>query len=171
MINNILRTFIYFLIFVLLQVMVLNNIHFLRVATPFLYLYCLLKMPVGISRSTLLIFSFFVGCTIDMFSNTPGMHAAACSLVGFTREPLIRFLQGEELPPELYPSYHSFGNGGFIRYVTLFVLIHHVALFFIEALTFFDPLFLLIRIGASVITTVLLICIVELFNFESPKAQ
>ena len=171
MINNIIRTVIYFLIFVLLQVLVLNNIHYLRVATPFVYLYCLLKMPVGTSRSLILIYSFIIGCTIDMFSNTPGMHAAACSLAGFVRAPLIRFLQGEELPDGIYPSYQTFGSTGFIRYVAFFVAIHHIALFLIEALTLFDPFFLLLRIGASVLTTVLLICVIELFNFESQKSQ
>lgn len=171
MINNIIRTVIYFLIFVLLQVLVLNNIHYLRVATPFVYLYCLLKMPVGTSRSLILIYSFIIGCTIDMFSNTPGMHAAACSLSGFVRAPLIRFLQGEELPDGIYPSYQTFGSAGFIRYVAFFVAIHHIALFLIEALTLFDPFFLLLRIGASVLTTVLLICVIELFNFESQKSQ
>lgn len=171
MINNIIRTVIYFLIFVLLQVLVLNNIHYLRVATPFVYLYCLLKMPVGTSRSLILIYSFIIGCTIDMFSNTPGMHAAACSLAGFVRALLIRFLQGEELPDGIYPSYQTFGSAGFIRYVAFFVAIHHIALFLIEALTLFDPFFLLLRIGASVLTTVLLICVIELFNFESQKSQ
>ena len=38
LINNILRGFIYFVVLVLVQVLILNNIHFLRVATPFLYL-------------------------------------------------------------------------------------------------------------------------------------
>ena len=47
MINNLLRGFIYFVVFVLIQVLVLNNIHFLRIATPFLYLYFIIKMPVG----------------------------------------------------------------------------------------------------------------------------
>ena len=51
MINNILRGFIYFVVLVLVQVLILNNIHFLRVATPFLYLYFILKMPVGSSRT------------------------------------------------------------------------------------------------------------------------
>ena len=51
MINNLLRGFIYFVVFVLIQVLILNNIHFLRIATPFLYLYFIIKMPVGSSRT------------------------------------------------------------------------------------------------------------------------
>ena len=82
MINNILRGFIYFVVLVLVQVLILNNIHFLRVATPFLYLYFILKMPVGSSRTNVVFFSFLIGLTIDVFSNTPGMHAFACTLAG-----------------------------------------------------------------------------------------
>ena len=169
MINNILRSILYFVVFVMFQVLFLNNIHYLRIATPFLYLYCIIKMPIGISRSSVLIFSFITGLIVDMFSNTPGMHAGACALVGLLREPLIHFLQGEDIADGLYPSYHSFGYAGFIRYVALFVFIHHVTLFLLEALTLFDPLFLLIRVGASDLMTILSICAVELFNFESQK--
>lgn len=169
MINNILRSILYFVVFVMFQVLFLNNIHYLRIATPFLYLYCIIKMPIGISRSGVLIFSFITGLIVDMFSNTPGMHAGACALVGLLREPLIHFLQGEDIADGLYPSYHSLGYAGFIRYVALFVLIHHVTLFLLEALTLFDPIFLLIRVGASVVMTILSISAVELFNFESQK--
>ena len=161
MINNLLRGFIYFVVFVLIQVLVLNNIHFLRIATPFLYLYFIIKMPVGSSRTQVV---------IDTFSNTPGMHAAACTLAGFCREPLIRVFMGKDLPEGIYPSYKTFGFGGFFRYVLSFVLIQHTTLFVIESLTLFDPLFLVVRILSSVVMTTLLICTVEAFNIESQKS-
>ena len=162
MINNILRGFIYFVVLVLVQVLILNNIHFLRVATPFLYLYFILKMPVGSSRTNVVFFSFLIGLTIDVFSNTPGMHAFACTLAGFIRHSLIQLLMGKDLPEGINPSYKTFGYGGFFRYTLLFVLI--------ESLTLFDPLFLAIRIAASVVTTTLLICTIEAFNIGSQKS-
>ncbi|MCD7848928.1 MAG: rod shape-determining protein MreD [Parabacteroides sp.] len=170
MINNILRGFFYFVVLVLIQVLVLNNIHSLRVATPFLYLYFILKMPVGTSRTNVVFFSFLIGLVIDIFSNTPGMHAAACTFAGFIREPLIQLFMGKDLPEGIFPSYKTFGYGGFFRYTLSFVVIHHVTLFLIESLTFFDPLFLALRIGASVVTTTLLICTIEAFNIESQKS-
>lgn len=167
MINTIQRRVVYFVVLVLLQVWILNNIHFLRIATPFLYLYFILKMPVHMSRVHVLLLSFLIGLTIDLFSNTSGMHAAACLLAGFIRQPLIQLLMDKDLPEEMSPSYKAFGYGVFFRYVLLFVLIHHIALFLIESMTFFDPLFLFIRIGASVAASVLLICTVEAFNIGS----
>lgn len=170
MINNLIRGLLYFVVLVLIQVLILNNIHFLRIATPFLYLYFIIKMPVGSSSDLVVLFSFLIGLVIDMFSNTPGMHAAACTLTGFIREPLIRLYMGKDLPDGIYPSYKTFGYSGLFRYVLSLVLIHHVTLFLIESLTLFDPLFLAIRIGASVITTTLLICTIEAFNIETQKS-
>ncbi|KKB52758.1 rod shape-determining protein MreD [Parabacteroides sp. HGS0025] len=170
MINNLIRGLLYFVVLVLIQVLILNNIHFLRIATPFLYLYFIVKMPVGSPRDLVVLFSFLIGLVIDVFSNTSGMHAAACTLTGFIREPLIRFYMGKDLPDGIYPSYKTFGYGGFFRYVLSLVVIHHVTLFLIESLTLFDPLFLALRIGASVITTTLLICTIEAFNIETQKS-
>lgn len=169
MINNFLRGLAYFVVFVLVQVLVLNNIHFLRIATPFLYLYFILKLPVGTSPSKVVFFSFLIGLVIDMFSNTPGIHASACTFAGFCREPLIRVFMGKELPDGVFPSYKTFGFGGFLRYVLSFVLIQHTTLFLIESLTLFDPLFLVIRIVASVLMTVLLVGTVEAFNLEESR--
>ena len=169
MINHIIRNTIYFIVLVLIQVLVLNNIHFLRIATPFLYLYFILKLPIGTSKSMVIFLSFIMGLVIDTFTNTPGMHAAACTFAGFFRQPLINLLIGKELPMDLSPSYRTFGVSGFFRYTLIFVLIHHLFLFLIESFTLFDPLFLALRIGASVITTTILICTVEAFNIETQK--
>ena len=170
MINNIIRNVFYFVILVLIQVLILNNIHFLRIATPFLYLYFIIKLPIGTSETKVVVYSFLIGFVIDLFSNTPGMHAAACTLAGLLRQPLINFYVGKDLVEGLFPSYTTFGYGGFIRYMLTFVMIHHIALFLIESLSFFDPLFLLIRIVVSILMTSLLICIVEAFNIERQKS-
>ena len=66
MINNLIRGLLYVIVFVLLQVLFLNNIHFLRIATPFLYLYVILRLPLGESRSGILLFSFFLGLLVDL---------------------------------------------------------------------------------------------------------
>lgn len=164
------RGAIYFLICVLVQVLFLNHIHFLRMATPFLYVYFLLKLSVGMSRVNMTLLSFLTGLVIDSFTNTPGMHAAACTLAGFFREPLIHLLMGKDLANGVYPSYKVFGYGGFFRYTLFFVVIHHVALFLIESMSLFDPLFLVLRILGSIVMSTILICIVEAFNMESQKS-
>ncbi|MDR1556186.1 MAG: rod shape-determining protein MreD [Tannerellaceae bacterium] len=170
MINTI-RSLIYFVILVLTQVLVLNNIHFLRLMTPFLYIYFIIKLSVGHSSVQTTFLSFLLGITIDILSNTSGMHAAACTLVGFARPFVIRIFMREDLPENLIPSYKTFGYGGFIRFTLLLVILHHVCLFLLESLSLFDPLFLTIRILAGIILTSLLICMVEAFNRESRRYE
>jgi len=169
--DNLLKSLFYFVVFVLIQVLVLNNIHLLRVATPFLYLYFLIKLPLGLSKSPMLLLSFFTGLVIDIFSNTPGMHAAACTLAGFCRGSLVRFFISKELYAGAYPSVVLFGFGGFLRFVVSFVTLHHAMLFLVDSFTLFDPLFLFARIFSSILVTVLLIFIVEAFNTEAIKHE
>ena len=50
---------------VLLQVLILNNVHIAGYATPFLYVYFILKFASGTSRNELMLWAFFLGLTID----------------------------------------------------------------------------------------------------------
>lgn len=171
MINNIIRSIIYFVVCALLQILILNNVHFLRVATPFVYLYFIVKLPVGMPKSQVIFLSFLMGLVIDIFGNTPGMHAAACTMAGFSRDSLISFFAGKDLPEGIFPSFKTFTYGVYFRYVLSLVIIHHSVLFLIESLTLFDPLFLLIRMGASVGLTTLIILIAEAFNLELQRSE
>jgi rod shape-determining protein MreD len=168
---NLIRGVAYFVLLVLLQTLVLNNIHFLRLITPFLYIYFIIKLPAGYSSIRVTSLSFLLGLVIDILSNTPGMHAAACTLAGFARLYIMQFLMREDLPDNIIPSYRTFGYGHFMRFTLMFVVLHHVSLFVIESLTLFDPLFLAIRIVGSTVVTTILICVVESFSSKSHKHE
>ena len=71
----------WFLGLVLLQVLVLNQVHIGGYATPFFYIYFILKFNSRVGRNNLMLWSFFLGLTVDVFSNTPGMNAAVRAVV------------------------------------------------------------------------------------------
>ncbi|MDR2764073.1 MAG: rod shape-determining protein MreD [Tannerella sp.] len=171
MIKPILKTIFRFVFFVLLQVWVLNNLHLFRIVEPFLYICVILKLPMQITRSQGILISFLLGFTIDVFSNTLGMHAAACTLIGFLRYPLIGVYVGKELTENATPSYYTFGTAAFMRYVATLTIIHHVTLFLIESVSLFDPAFLFLRIFASVILTTLCIFVLEAFNVNRKNSD
>jgi rod shape-determining protein MreD len=131
----------------------------------------ILKLPVDMNRSEVIIISFLLGLVVDIFSNTFGVHAAACSFIGFVRTPLLeRFVDMKELPEGSLPSYNLFGYARFIRYTLVIVTLHHVILFVIEAFTFFQPLFMVVRMLLSILLSLLLILIIEAFNLEKKKS-
>ena len=57
---------------VLLQVLVLNRMHINGYATPFFFIYFILKYNSGVSRNTLMVWSFLLGLSVDIFSNNTG---------------------------------------------------------------------------------------------------
>ena len=67
---------------VALQVLVMNHVHLLGYATPLIYVAFLLYFPLNTSRVEILLWSFALGLTIDIFSNTPGIASSAMTLTG-----------------------------------------------------------------------------------------
>jgi len=164
------RIAVYTIVFVLLQVLVMNNIHLFGIVTPIIYLYVILILPVDLSRSSVILVSFLLGLIIDVFSNTFGMHAAACSFIGFIRSPLLeRFVDMRELQEGSVPSYKAFGYIKFMRYTLIIVAIHHVSLFIIEAFSFFQPGTMIVRMLSSILLSTLLILVIEAFNISKVK--
>ena len=164
------RIIISFTVFVLLQVLVMNNIHLFGLITPFIYLYAILKLPVDITRSSVILMSFLLGLIIDIFTNTFGLHAAACSFIGFVRMPLLeRFVDLREMPEGSIPSYNSFGITKFMQYAFIMVALHHVTLFVVESFSFFQPLLMITRILSSILLTTILMFVIESFNLSKRK--
>ena len=108
----------WFIGLVLLQVLILNNVHIAGYATPFLYIYFILKFNSGTSRNELMLWAFFFGLTIDVFSDTPGMNAAATVLLAFLRPSLLRLFTPRDNQDNLVPSFKSMGITPFLKYTT-----------------------------------------------------
>ena len=171
MIKSYFKILIYIVFYVLLQVLIIDKIHLFRIATPFLYLYVIVKIPVNVTRSKVIFISFLLGLIMDIFFNTFGMHAAACTLAGMCRNPLIHLFPSNKLSESDTLSFQTLGVMSFMKYVFCLVAIHHIALFCIESVSLFDPVFLLFRIVVCIVCTMLFIFIVEAFNKERKKHE
>jgi len=166
MIKSYIKVLLYFILFVALQVLVLNNIQLFKTILPLLYIYVIIKVPNNLTKTSIVIISFILGLVIDIFGNTLGLHAAACTLIGFARQPLLNTFSEKDMVEGAVPSYSTLGVGSFIRYTLSMVVLHHTALYLIESVSLFDPLFLSIRIVGSIILTSLSIFVVEAFNID-----
>ena len=150
-----------FVILVLLQVLLLNNIQFLGYINPYLYVLFIIALPVQTPRWFTLILAFMLGLTIDTFSNTLGMHAFATVLIAFLRNGIIKLFATIDEGNSPTPSFHAFGVGAYIKYVIAMVFIHHSALFFLEAFTLVSFWVVLGKLLLSAIVTILLITSIQ----------
>ena len=70
---------------VALQVLILNKINLFGYVTPLVYIWVTIKIDNSYSRNAILLISFLTGLAVDIFTGTPGMHAAAITLLAFVQ--------------------------------------------------------------------------------------
>lgn len=98
---------------VLLQVLILNNVHIAGYATPFLYIYLILKFESDTPRNALMLWAFFLGLAVDVFSDTPGMNAAATVLLAFLRPTFLRLFVPRDTLDTFGSGYPYNGDSSF----------------------------------------------------------
>lgn len=165
MINTILRFSLIFILLVLLQVLLFNNIQFSGYVNPYVYIMFILLLPIEIPSWLLLPLSFATGLIIDFFSGSSGMHASATVLAGFVRPYILRIVS----PPDGYesgsdPSMLIYGFRWFFSYTLLIVLIHHTALFYLEVFRFADFFRTMLRVLLSTLFSMTFILLIEFYR-------
>lgn len=151
----------WFIGLLLLQALILNNVHIAGYATPFLYVYFILKFDTAISRNEILLWGFFLGLAVDVFSNTPGVNAAATVFLAFMRTPYLRLFVPRENQDIIVPSARSMGFFSFLKYLFVSILSHHTILFCLAFYSFADIITLLLKIGASTILSIICILAID----------
>lgn len=151
--QNIIR----FILLVLIQVFVLDNIQFLGYISPMIYVLFILSLPIRFPRGTLLILAFLLGLIIDIFNNTMGIHAFATVFIAFIRSTVIKMSVSTEEMSNPTPSFRVFGVANYVKYVVIMVLIHHSVLFLIESFSFLHLSLLIPKILLSSVVTILII--------------
>jgi hypothetical protein len=164
-VSDLVKNIFRLLIFVLVQVYVLNKIpHLHRFVIPYLYFLFILWLPFSMSRMSLLVSGFFAGLLLDYFTNTPGLHAAACVLIAYLRPFIITVLIPKDTAEFNYrePSPRAMGWAPYSLYVFLLTLAHHFYLLFLELLHFGTITDFLIKVLATTGISMLLIITAEL---------
>ena len=135
MLQTVIQNIIRFVVLVLVQVLVLNHVQFLGFVNPYIYVLFILSLPVRTPRWLVLLLSFGLGIAVDAFADTLGLHAFACVLAGFLRDPLIKLLGVADENNDFTPSFSTFGPGNYVKYAAVLVVVHHLVLYFLEAFT------------------------------------
>ncbi len=165
--NNIGQHIAQFIGLVLLQVLILNNIHLSGYINPYIYILYIMLLPTSYSRTTVLLNAFVIGITIDMFQSTGGLHAAATVFLAYFRPAILRLISTQGGSEFEKADMKSIGLGSFITYTVIAVLTHHFILFFIEAFRFSELFPTLLRALASTVFSVLIILILQFLTNRS----
>jgi rod shape-determining protein MreD len=167
-----LKNIIRFALFILIQVFVLMKVPPLhRFITPYLYFLFILWLPFNLPRFWLTFTGFIFGLTLDYFTNTPGLHAAACTLIAYIRPFVVNLLISQEGTDKNYtsPSVTSMGWAPYATYVFVLTLLHHTYLVFLEWMSFGTLWYFLGKVVATTGVSLLLIFVTELLFYRNEK--
>ncbi len=164
--NSVTGQILRFVLLVLAQVLIVNNIRLGGYANPFVYVLFIILLPFTTPRWLLLVLGFLLGLAIDWFMSTPGLHAGATVFMAFMRPSVIRLVSGPRQPePDESPTIASKGKRWFYTYTALLVFAHHLALFFLEVFSFSQFADTIIRtLLSSMFSIVLVLVLVSLFS-------
>ncbi len=163
--NDFVKNIIRFIALMAVQVFILDKIpHLHRFVTPYLYYIFILWLPFSVSRQWLLVIGFLTGLLLDYFTMTPGLHAAACTLIAYVRRFVINILTPKDSSEFNYrePSPRAMQWTPYAVYVFILTLLHHGYMVLLEWLDFGSFLGFLIKVVTTTAISMLLIFTAEI---------
>ena len=176
-----LKNFLRFWILVLIQVALLNKLNLrwwtepygFPMFVPFVYPLFLLLLPFETPVWLLLLLGMGTGLTIDAFMTTGGMHAFACVMIAYLRTNVLSALLPKNLVeyPNQSPNVKNMGWIPFLTYAAFLLVIHHTTYFVIEHWSFVNFGYLLLKVLASTLTSLLFVIIYLLLFTKQVNAR
>jgi hypothetical protein len=164
------KNIIRFIFLVFFQVMVLNRIYLGGFINPYLYVYFILLLPFMTPKWLLLVSAFLMGITVDIFSNSMGINAAASVMMAFARPFVIKAIStGTEYEIGERPSLKNQDIKWFVYYCVILILIHHFVLFYLEIFRFREFLITFLKVILSSAFTFMLVMISEYSFYRKQK--
>ena len=157
---------IMYVVLVLLQVLIFNQIQFSGYVNPYIYILFVMLLPLSTPRYIILLSGFLVGLTVDVFSDSPGIHTAATVFIAFIRPGVIRTISIREEDRNDYPGLKQNKFSWFLFYTAVMVLIHHFLLFYLEYFTFSHFFHTLLRVLLSSFFSIFIIVLSQFLIFR-----
>lgn len=162
---------------VLIQVLILNSISLrwwsapgsIPPYVPYIYPLFILVLPLSTPTWFVLLSSFILGISVDTFSDTGGMHAAASVVMGAIRTTVLSLMLPKRLSEyqNMTPNPQSMGWTPFMIYASILLAIHHIFFFLLEIWSFSSLLYLLLKVLLTLVTSLIFVTI---YNFIFSKS-
>jgi len=165
-IKNILR----FIVLVVMQVLIIQNINLTSYVILLPYVMVILMLPFETNKMIVLFVSFLLGVSIDYFYDSSGLHAFTCTLMGFSRYYVLKYVSPRDgYDVGVNPTVEDMGLAWFLSYAGILVFIHHLFLFYLEVFRFSEFFVTLLRVVLSSIGTFGLIYLIQFLFYGRGK--
>ena len=170
MTRTVLAFILLFVVLIPAQALIFNNLILFNVALPLVFVYLIISLPVTLGTNWALAIGFVTGLAVDVFSDTPGMNALACTILAFVRKPVYHlYMSYDDDLSGLRPSIATMGAAAYFKYMLTMVFIYCLSVFAIEAFQFFNLRLLLLRTVCSTIFTFIIIYAIDSLSLRREK--
>lgn len=146
-----------YLLIMVLQVLLFDQLQLWGACHPYIYVLCLLMMPITLPHNVDMLIGAFAGFIMDIFCNSLGVHMAACILLMYIRPYLIGVIVNDKDRLNEQISLHAIGMEALLKYTVIMVLIHHLTVFSLAAWSWSHMGFVLLETIVSSTITILLV--------------
>lgn len=143
-----------YIIVMMLQVLLFDQLQLWGVCHPYIYVLCLLMMPITLSHSADMLIGAAAGFIMDIFCNSLGIHTAGCILIMFIRPYLLGAIVNDKDRLNEQISLHAVGMEALVKYVVILVVLHHFVIFSLAAWSWSHMGFVLMETIVSSILTI-----------------
>ena len=152
---------------VLLQVLILNRICLFGYVTPLFYIWMIIRFDSSMKRYSVLLWAFFLGLFIDLFSGTPGLNAASATLLAMLQPALVKLFVPLDRHDVVVPCSAVMGGRPFAGYLLLLTTIHHTVYFILRSIPLGDWTVLVLKVVFSTLLTFVLMLVTEHVTMSS----
>lgn len=153
-----------------MQVLIIQNINLTGYVILLPYVLIILMMSFETPKLLVLFVSFLLGVCIDYFYDSSGLHASACTITGFARYYVLKYIAPRDgYDVGVKPTIEDMGLEWFLRYAGTLVLIHHFFLFYLEIFRFTEFFSTLLRVILSTTGTLIIIYLIQFLFFSNKR--
>ena len=160
------RQIVRYVIVMVLQVLLFDQLQLWGACHPYVYVLCLLMMPITLPHSVDMLIGALAGLVMDLFCNSLGIHMAACTLLMYVRPYLLGMVVNDKDRLNEEICLRTLGLGAMIQYTVTLVLVHHFAVFMLAAWSWAHIGFVLLETAVSGVVTILLIISYNILKYR-----
>ncbi|MCO5231111.1 MAG: hypothetical protein M9958_08145 [Chitinophagales bacterium] len=156
------------------QIFVFDLIHITGFGKVMVYPLLLLLIPTYVPSLIVMLIGFAIGFVMDFLLGTGGLHTAAMTFMGFSRNYIIQMIMpnlSNENRDKLIME--EMGINRFILLIFLSMLVHQFVYYFIERFSFHSFIYTLRRIGTGTLLSSFVISLIALLivNIDKRKGR
>lgn len=154
---------ILFVVVVLLQVLLFENLQISSYINIYMYIVALLLLPTRTSGAVTLIYGALLGFSVDFMIGMPGINSISTIFIAFIRPLLLKlFVSHDLINDDIVPTASRVGVSSFILYSSSAIILNNMIIFYLDSVGIYSIDGVFLKFGVSTLITIFVVFLCQL---------